>query len=199
MKKHVLFIHSAGPQGARAGSGELVASLQKMLGPAYRVHYPTLPDPDNPRYDRWKMQVEHELDRLSGEVILVGHSLGGSVLVKYLSEEPLKKPVLGVCIIAAPYWGESGWKSRDFALRKSLPQLAQVPRIFLFHSRDDEVVPFSHLAHYGERIPAATLRVLNHRGHLFTEGCAELADTIRQLSKKPHRKKTFKTPFSKGA
>nr|WP_235788441.1 alpha/beta hydrolase [Salipaludibacillus sp. CUR1] len=45
-----------------------------------------MPNPENPEYILWKKQLEKELDKLNGDVILVGHSLGGSVLLKYLSE-----------------------------------------------------------------------------------------------------------------
>ncbi len=87
MKKQILFIHSAGAQGPHEGSGRLVAHLQKGLGPEYQVLYPIMPDPENPAYEPWKAQLEKELTALEGEAILVGHSLGGSVLLKYLSEE----------------------------------------------------------------------------------------------------------------
>ncbi|MFC5408664.1 alpha/beta fold hydrolase [Larkinella bovis] len=183
MKKHVLFIHSAGPQGPHAGSGDLVAYLQDRLGPRYPLIQPTMPDPENPRYEHWKTQIISELSKIEGEIILVGHSLGGSVLLKYLSEEPPCQLLVGVCIIAAPFWGERGWKSRDFALRKNLSRLHRLPHLILFHSRDDEVVPFSHLTYYAEAIPNARLCELDDLGHLFTEGCPDLVVQIMKLTR----------------
>ncbi|GAB3258774.1 alpha/beta fold hydrolase [Larkinella harenae] len=199
MKKHILFIHSAGPQGNHAGSGDLVAYLQETLGTQYRVIHPKMPDPENPQYSRWKQQLENELTKLNGEIVLVGHSLGGSVLLKYVSEEKLPKPIVGICLVAAPFWGSSGWQSRDFALRSNRSTLNPVPRIILFHSRDDEVVPVAHLRQYAAIFPEARVRELDNRGHLFSNGCAELADAIKKLLEKPRMRKPLRSPRSLGA
>ncbi|WP_408010293.1 hypothetical protein ACJROX_08385 [Pseudalkalibacillus sp. A8] len=84
MKKYVLFIHSAGAQVLHQGSSELAAYLKDALGYEYDVLNPKMPEPENPEYTLWKVQIEKELSALDGEVMLIGHSLGGSVLLKYL-------------------------------------------------------------------------------------------------------------------
>ncbi|RRB07324.1 RBBP9/YdeN family alpha/beta hydrolase [Larkinella rosea] len=183
MKKQVLFIHSAGPQGAHAGSGDLVANLKQALGPQFRVISPKMPDPENPSYESWKHQLEKELLTLENDAILVGHSLGGSVLLKHLSEEYLPKPVAGLCVVAAPYWGKRGWKSKEFTLPNNLSKLAQLPGIFVFHSSDDEVVPPDHLTYYAEKLPFASVLRLSNGGHLFTHGSPELVAAIKRLAK----------------
>lgn len=199
MKKQILFVHSAGPQGIHAGSGDLAAFLQKTLGTQYRVIHPNMPEPENPQYNRWKEQIEQELARIDGEIVLVGHSLGGSVLLKYLSEEKPPKSIAGVCIVAAPYWGTKGWSSRDFALRKKLSALHHGPRMMLFHSRDDAVVPLSHLRQYAAVLPDAKVYELNGGGHLFHHGCYELADAIRKLTEKTAPLPPMRSPVSLGA
>jgi predicted alpha/beta hydrolase family esterase len=83
LKKHVLFIHGAG-EGAFEEDGLLVASLQTALGPAYEVRYPKMPEEDSATYADWKAPIERELASLDDAVILVGHSVGGLVVVKYL-------------------------------------------------------------------------------------------------------------------
>ncbi len=40
----------------------------------------------------------------------------------------------------------------------------------LFHSRDDEVIPFRSLERYAERFPDARIRPLDGYGHLYDEG-----------------------------
>jgi hypothetical protein len=45
--------------------------------------------------------------------------------------------------------------------------------IFLYHSRDDEVVPFAHLAMYAERLPLASVFLA---GRTMLERAATLAD-----------------------
>lgn len=99
MKKQVLFIHSAGPQGIDQGSCDLIADLKEQLGEVYHVSSPAMPDPD---YALWKAQIANEIEALDEEVLLIGHSLGGSVLLKFLSEEGCRRTVSGLFLIAAP-------------------------------------------------------------------------------------------------
>lgn len=179
MKKHVLFIHGAG-EGAFEEDGLLVASLQNTLGFAYGMHYPKMPEEDSATYANWRASIERELATLDDEVILVGHSVGASVLVKYLSEQQLDKPISSLFLLATPYWGADEFWNWDEAL---LPEdvgvrLASIPRIFLYHSRDDNIVPFTHLALYAAKLPQATIREFDGRGHQFGNDLAEVADDI---------------------
>jgi uncharacterized protein len=74
-------------------------------------------------------------------VILVGHSLGGSVLLKYLSEEKIQL-VAGLFLIAAPYWGAKHWQASEYRLQEDFTSnlLKELP-ISFYYSRDDDVVP----------------------------------------------------------
>jgi hypothetical protein len=58
-------------------------------------------------------------------------------------------------------------------------KLASIPRIFLYHSRDDAIVPFAHLALYAAQLPHATIRAFDGRGHQFGNDLAEVAEDIR--------------------
>ncbi len=109
-KADVLFIHGAG-EGAFEEDGLLVASLQNALGPAYDVHYPNMPEEDSATYADWKAPIERELATLRRWSYSGGHSVGSSVLVKYLSEEQLDKPIASLFLLATPYWGaDEFWK-----------------------------------------------------------------------------------------
>jgi uncharacterized protein len=181
MKKPVLFIHGAG-EGAFEEDGLLVASLQNALGLAYDVHYPKMPEEDSATYADWKAPIEQQLAILDDEVILVGHSVGGSVLVKYLSEQQLDKPISSLFLLATPYWGaDEFWKWDEARLGEDVAaKLASIPRIFLYHSRDDDTVPFVHLALYAAKLPQATIREFDGRGHQFGNNLAEVAEDIRR-------------------
>jgi uncharacterized protein len=87
MKEEILFIHSAGPQGYHEGSNYLVSYLQNHLEPSYEIVLPEMPDPENPHYKEWKRTLNGVFDSVNDDLILIGHSLGASVLLKYLSEE----------------------------------------------------------------------------------------------------------------
>jgi predicted alpha/beta hydrolase family esterase len=188
VKKHVLFIHGAG-EGAFEEDGLLVASLQTALGPAYEVRYPKMPEEDSATYADWKAPIERELASLDDAVILVGHSVGGSVLIKYLSEQPLDKPISSVFLLATPYWGaDEFWKWDEACLGQDVAtKLASIPRIFLYHSRDDDTVPFAHLALYAAKLPQATVREFDRRGHQFGNDLTEVAEDIRKAGTRPER------------
>jgi uncharacterized protein len=167
MKKQILFIHSAGNQDPNQGSSQLVAYLQKALGNDYALLNPEMPDPENPDYSSWKSQVEKSLAASASEVILIGHSLGGSVLLKYLSEHAPVRPIIGLFVIAAPYWESEGWSIDEFRIKGDPSKLAHIPAIFFYHSRNDEWVPFSHLRKYSRMFPQATIRELEGNEHSF--------------------------------
>src|SRR5687768_8632776 len=92
MSKHVLFIQGGGDGGYEADA-KLVDSLRKALGKAYKVHYPKmLPDETESDFGRqWLKQMDKEISSVKGDVILAGHSLGASMLLKYLSENKIKR------------------------------------------------------------------------------------------------------------
>jgi predicted alpha/beta hydrolase family esterase len=183
MKQKVLFVHSGGTQGPHEGSSDLVTYLRQMLGGGYEVLYPKMPDPDHPEYVLWKEHLEKRIAWLDDEVILVGHSLGGSVLLKYLSEENFHKSIAGLFLVAAPYWGKRDWEVDEYVLQKDFyAKLPHIRRIFLYHSRNDEVVPFNHLASYADKLPNAVVREFDSRRHLFSTGLPELVDDIKDLT-----------------
>jgi uncharacterized protein len=82
MEKPVLFIHGAGA-GAFQEDALLAESLQRELGINYIVRYPQMINEDNPTYADWVSQITSEISPLAGNVILVWHSVGGSLLIKY--------------------------------------------------------------------------------------------------------------------
>jgi predicted alpha/beta hydrolase family esterase len=181
MNTQVLFVHGGGGE-AFEGDGALVRSLQEELGPDFDVEYPEMPDADAPEFGSWSACISHELSALDGGVILVGHSLGGSILLKYLSEERVEKPIAGVFLIATPFWRTTDWDVAEFELRENFPaSLPEDVPIFLYHSRDDEVVPFAHLALYAGRLPHATVREFEDRGHQLGDDLTEVAEDIARL------------------
>jgi predicted alpha/beta hydrolase family esterase len=180
MTKHILFIHGGGGEGAYKEDGILVVSLQNALGAAYEVRYPKMPLEESAGYADWKAQIAMELSALVNEVILIAHSVGGSILLKYLTEEQVEKPIARLFLLAPPYFGgDENWNYPEMKLPQDFAtKLPAIPRIFLYHSRDDEVVPFAHLALYAAKLPQATIREFDGRGHQFGNDLTEVAEDI---------------------
>lgn len=181
MKKNVLFIQGGGERGYEADA-KLAASLQQSLGEAYSVHYPKMQiDEIQPDFG-WLQQIGKEIASIAGEVILAGHSLGASLLLKYLSENKIKKKVIGIFLISTPFWsGNEDWVEglklkEDFA--EKLPE--NIP-VFLYHCRDDEEVPFAHLTLYSQKLKYAAVREITNGGHQLNNDLTMVANDIRSL------------------
>jgi len=181
MKKQVLFIQGAG-EGAYEEDKKLAASLQDALGTEYHVLYPQMPNEESPEDKAWMTQISKELAALDGKVIVVGHSAGGAVLLKYLLKENVAKPIAGIFLISIPHWGPEDDEAGEYTLQEGFAsQLPKRVPIFLYHSRDDEWVPFTHLAMFAEKIPQATMREFDRRGHQFNNDLSEIAEDITSL------------------
>jgi len=181
-KTYVLFVQGGG-QGAHEEDAALAASLERALGDEYEVCFPRMPEEADPNVESWKRKISAELSRLSGKAIVVGHSVGGAILLRYLAEEEVKTPIAGLFLLAAPSRDEDQWNYDDLKLPRNLAEkLASIPRIFLYHSRDDEVVPFAHLALHGARLPQAILRASDGRGHQFGNDLSDVARDIQSVS-----------------
>jgi uncharacterized protein len=174
MTKTVLFIQGA---GAYAEDKKLANNLSQALGTGYRVHYPAMPNEDRPDYAEWQAQVNQALNSLEGEIILVGHSLGGSMLLNYLVEEQSQKRFSGLVVLATPFW-----KMDEYALPENFA--AELPKelpLFFYHNEDDAIVRIEHLARYAEKLPTATIRRFATGGHQFDNDLAAVAEDIKSL------------------
>lgn len=181
MTHDVLFIQGAG-SGAHQADGKLAANLQQELGEHYTVIFPRMPNEGNPDYEHWKQQIVRELMQLGTPSILVGHSIGGYMLLKYLAEQPLKTKVAAICIIAAPFPdGDENWHFDGFNLPKNFgTRLPKDAKIFLYHSKDDETVPFAHMSLYAHNIPGAVTRETTG-GHQLGHDLRFIAEDIKNL------------------
>src|SRR5262245_10128601 len=155
----VLFVQGAGAMSAPDGSGILANYLSRELGPHFDVDAPEMPDADSdPNYQRWATAISDHLDSSHEPAVLVGHSLGGSVLLKYLSNSPQPTRIAGIFLVSMPWWGSEGWGYEEYGPTDGFAsKLLKVP-IFLYNSRYDREVPYDHQAFYRERIPGAIAR-----------------------------------------
>jgi predicted alpha/beta hydrolase family esterase len=180
MTVQVLFVQGAGEDVHDRWDDKLAESLQRELGAGYHVRYPRMPNEADPRYSTWKPALLDELESLQDGSILVGHSIGGTMLMHLLAEEPLKLTPGAVCLIATPFIGEGGWPSDELHARTEFS--AHLPvgvPIFLYHGGEDEIVPFAHVHLYAKAISRAAVRELASRDHQLNNDLREVARDIR--------------------
>ena len=184
MSRSVLVVHGAGEPRRRGRKIYWEPMLGNTLGPDYSVMAPRMPEPTEPRYETWARRIAELIDGTTRPV-LVGHSFGASVLLKYLAEASPRPSFAGLFLVATPFWGPDSPEfalPRDFAVR-----LRDVRPLCLYHSRDDPEVPFAHLDRYCRALPHAIARTLDGRGHEFDQPqFPELVADIRSLEAGEH-------------
>ena len=119
---------------------------------------------------------------LTDDVILIGHSLGACFLTRYLAENLFSRNIRAILLVAGVYSGNVAGMTKEFSAPESLELLdKQSDHVFLYHSKDDNVVPFSELAKYQTALPNALTRVFSNQGHFGQETFPELVADIKSL------------------
>ncbi len=182
MRSQLLFVQGGGADTHDAWDHRLVQSLQTALGPHYEIRYPRMPDEADPHYAAWKAALYEELHKLRDGAILVGHSIGGTVLLHALAELKPMRTFGAIILLAAPFVGEGGWPSDEMPsapeFAKTLP--SDVP-VVLYQGLADDTVPLTHLDLYTKAIPTARVHRLPGRDHQFNDDLSDVAQMIRTL------------------
>jgi len=180
VSKQILFIQGAGAGAHDQWDNKLVASLKRELGAGYEVAYPHMPNEAEPSYAAWKAALADAIARLHDGAILIGHSIGGTVLINALAEAPPPRKLAGIVLIAAPFVGPGGWPSDDI---KPAPDLgARLPAntpVHLYHGDQDDTAPPAHLDLYARAIPDAVVHRLPGRDHQLNDELSEVAEGVR--------------------
>lgn len=171
--RRILFIHSAGAQSATEGSGRFLARLGEALGPGYEICAPAMPGPDAPEAGPWLDTAARHAAAMQTPFVLLGHSLGGSVILKLLAERTIPTGLAGVVTVAAPFWGAPEWEYEAFALPANAgTTLSKGPPVMLLFATEDTVVSTDHLDRYLAAVPTARGRLIGG-DHEFGAGDME--------------------------
>ena len=159
--------------------------MAKQLEGKYEVFLPDMPCYKNAKYRARKIRFEKTFPFLNEEeLVITGSSLWWIFLAKYLSENQFPKHISQLHLIAGVFdesnlpEGEDDLVDFVFypAGLKNLDK--QVDKIFLYHSKDDTVVPFSHVEKYKSYLPKAQVFVFEDRGHFQQSEFPELVENI---------------------
>ena len=182
MTNQVLFIQGGGKDVHDKWDNKVVESLERELGPDYAVRYPRMPHEADPTYATWKAALKQQFDQLDSGAILIGHSIGGTILIRTLADEPPRLTFAGIFLIAAPFVGDGGWHSEDIEPLSDLgARLSEQTPLYLYHGSKDETAPFGHVHLYSEAIPHAIVRRLSGRDHQLNNDLSEVAADILRL------------------
>ena len=184
--KQVLFIQGGGDGGYEADEA-LVASLRENLGKEYQLNYPKILSDETSSDFGWTKQIGEHIDSINQGFILVGHSFGSSMILKYLSENSVNKTIKGIFLIATPFWeGNEEWQKGLKLKDNFADKIPAEASIFLYHCKDDEEVPFSNLDRYKQKLTQANFHEIKEGGHQLNNDLALVANDIKSLYNNPH-------------
>ncbi len=162
--------------------------LRRNLGKSFEIIKPRMPLQDNATYKEWKIHFERFFPRLRNNIILIGSSLGGIFLAKYLSENKFPKKILSTYLICPPY--DNSLPGEDlvggFTLKSNLSLLERNSKnLYLMFSKDDDVVPVAHAERFKKKLKNASFIIYKSKnGHFKISEFPEIVKMIKADVKK---------------
>jgi hypothetical protein len=156
--------------------------LKGKLGTKFEIIRPQMPLKDNAKYAEWKIHFERHLPLLRDNIVLIGTSLGGIFLAKYLSENRFPKKILATYLIGAPF--DDTTPTEDlcggFKLKSDLSEIEKNSNcLTLLFSKDDPVIPVSHAKKYERKLKNAKITIFDSKNGHFQ--ISEFPEIIKML------------------
>ena len=160
--------------------------LDEKLGKKFQIIRPRMPLWENAKYSEWKINFERHIPYIKNNIILIGSSLGGTFLAKYLSENKFPKKIKAICLVAPPF--DNSLKGEDlvggFKLKSDLSKIEEnCANLNLFFSKHDTCVPIEHAEKYRKKLPNANIHLLSKKGHFAISTFPELVEMINKDTK----------------
>ncbi|MFH0780071.1 MAG: alpha/beta hydrolase [Parcubacteria group bacterium] len=162
--------------------------LEKNLGRNFQIARPRMPLADNAKYEDWKIFFERHIPLLRNNVILIGLSLGGIFLAKYLSENKFPRKILSAYLICPPY--DNSLPGEDlvggFRLKSDLSLLEKnCKNLYLMFSKDDDIVPLAFAEKFKKKLKHAHFTIYESKnGHFKISEFPEIVKMIKADAKK---------------
>lgn len=182
MSYEILFIQGAGNVTTEQEQ-VIVDALRINLGDEFTIIYPPMPEADYPTYLAWNDVLTTNLKNLSGKIILLGHSLGASIILKHFSSVPVPDKIIGMILFGPPYWKDQNWDVSEYVIEDNfVPNLSKLKNIYFYYSLDDEVIPYTHLESYQKLLPQANWRIISGVDHSYHGAITDMIKDIQELA-----------------
>lgn len=145
------------------------------------VLMPDLPSPEEPESEAWLNALAEEIGPLTEDDILVGHSLGGAALLRFLDGAEAQTIPKGAITVAAPWMIKHDQLRSFFPIDFDYDVIMWKARFFtVIHSKDDHVVPFDHAEKY-QKMLGGRLVVTEKNGHFQGEEYPVILEEIERI------------------
>jgi len=162
--------------------------LDKQLSSHFQIIRPRMPRQDGATYNEWAIHFERFFPQLKNNIILIGESLGGIFLAKYLSEHKFPKKILATYLVCPPFDNSLPTETLagGFKLKSDISLLEKnCKKLTLMFSENDDVVPVSHAKKYAARLKNANILTYKHiNGHFQISEFPEIVKMIKSDVKK---------------
>lgn len=196
-KQQILHIHGGMPKSTHEAYLEMISqwdyvpdsekvirwskNYSNFLDSNFEILRPQMPNGHFASYKAWDIWFQKIVPYIKNDVVLVGHSLGGGFLMKWLSENILDINIKALHLVAPTF----DYKYKDYPLgdfeNSSFPGIFfknNIATVHLYHSKDDPEVPIIESENYSQQIPNSQFHIFEDRGHFLDETFPELFKNI---------------------
>jgi len=149
----------------------------------------SMPSPEKPILSEWLNEIKQYIDReINDEIYLIGHSLGGTTILRYL-EKFDSQNIKGVIMVSAPCVNKKESSRISEFLREDFNWSIiknKVNKVVVIHGDDDPSVPISDAEKIIKELEGELIVIKNGKhlngGAGFTE-LSELLESILNMIK----------------
>ena len=103
--RQVLFIQGGGDGTHDEWDDRWSTACARELGAGFEVRYPRMPGEDDPSAATWVPAIRQAIEALDDGAVVVGHSVGGTILIHAIADEPPSVPLGAIVLLASPFVG----------------------------------------------------------------------------------------------
>lgn len=116
--------------------------VQELRQRGIEVAAPAFPEPKKPHIRAWLEELGKAVGELDEGLILVGHSLGVPLILRFLSDYPDPKPISGLIAVAGVVDAPVGRPNRLFDPPLDFDKIISLCwRRMVIHATNDHVIP----------------------------------------------------------
>ncbi len=142
-----------------------------------------MPTPGTPQLNEWLEELHrHVIRNQNDDVYLIGHSLGGTTILRYIETYDASN-IKGVISVSAPCHQNANEKiqsflSQDFDWAK---MKNKVPRVVVVHGDNDPMVPVSDAQEIARELGGKLILIPNGKHLNSAAGFTELPEVLEEV------------------